>query len=199
MSSSTSLEDGTAKAALDSKDICATQVISRNDGALSIHDGETSDMIIDAAVERNIVRKLDTRLLPVLSFMYLSNAIDRSNLGNAKTDALLEDLNMTGAQYSVSGFRPQLRIMSANWCTIHAGPLLRHILWLRRASQYVSEKIHGEDHAFFDDVGLGLCDSSPVCCLQLGWAPRLPAFHGAIRGWVYGWYLGPLVTIVRDD
>lgn len=45
--------------------------------------------------------KAAARLLPILSFMYLFNAIDRSNLGNAKTDTLLEDLDMTGEQYSV--------------------------------------------------------------------------------------------------
>lgn len=32
-------------------------------------------------VEKKLVRKLDTRLLPFLSFMYLFSSLDRSSLG----------------------------------------------------------------------------------------------------------------------
>ena len=34
------------------------------------------------------VRKLDLYLLPFLSLMYFFNSVDRSNLGNAKTDGM---------------------------------------------------------------------------------------------------------------
>ncbi|GLB19588.1 hypothetical protein AtubIFM61612_009495 [Aspergillus tubingensis] len=56
---------------------------------------------IDAAAERSVVRKLDFRLLPVLSLMYFFNSLDRSNLGNAKTDGLENDLHLVGNQYNV--------------------------------------------------------------------------------------------------
>lgn len=36
---------------------------------------------INNAAERKLVRKLDTRLLPFLSFMYLFSSLDRSSLG----------------------------------------------------------------------------------------------------------------------
>ena len=39
------------------------------------------------------------RLLPLLSLMYLFNAIDRGNLGNAKTDGLDKDLGLKGDEY----------------------------------------------------------------------------------------------------
>ncbi|GME53119.1 allantoate permease [Neofusicoccum parvum] len=68
--------------------------ISSETGAVDIYD--------DPLIHRSIVRKLDTRLLPLLSTMYLFNAIDRSNLGNAKTDGLEEDLGMEGDQYSIT-------------------------------------------------------------------------------------------------
>ncbi|KAF7596105.1 hypothetical protein BBP40_003367 [Aspergillus hancockii] len=55
---------------------------------------------IDAAIGRSVVRKLDFRLLPVLSLMYFFNSLDRSNLGNAKTDGLEQDLHLVGNQYS---------------------------------------------------------------------------------------------------
>jgi hypothetical protein len=47
------------------------------------------------------VRKLDFYLLPFLSIMYFFNAVDRSNLGNAKTDGMDLDLGFTGEQYSL--------------------------------------------------------------------------------------------------
>lgn len=47
------------------------------------------------------VRKLDYYLLPFLSIMYFFNAVDRSNLGNAKTDGMDKDLGFRGEQYSL--------------------------------------------------------------------------------------------------
>lgn len=102
MSSSTSLQNGHGKPQLDGKDVPGATVTIKDNATPSLRDGELRDIVIDDAVQKSIVRKLDTRLLPILSFMYLFNAIDRSNLGNAKTDSLLEDLSMTETQYSVS-------------------------------------------------------------------------------------------------
>ncbi|KAK9324471.1 major facilitator superfamily domain-containing protein [Lipomyces orientalis] len=56
---------------------------------------------IDPALERSICRKLDWRLLPALSIMYLFNSLDKSNLGNAKTDGIDVDLGFTGNQYNL--------------------------------------------------------------------------------------------------
>lgn len=57
---------------------------------------------IDPAAERRLVRKFDFRILPLLSVMYLFNALDKSNLGNAKTAGLEEDLGMLGTnQYNI--------------------------------------------------------------------------------------------------
>ncbi|KAI9923943.1 hypothetical protein ASPWEDRAFT_50323 [Aspergillus wentii DTO 134E9] len=63
--------------------------------------GTVESLAIDASIEKSIVRKLDFRLLPVLSLMYFFNSLDRSNLGNAKTDGLDDDLNLRGNQYSI--------------------------------------------------------------------------------------------------
>ncbi|KAJ5385744.1 major facilitator superfamily domain-containing protein [Penicillium cosmopolitanum] len=56
---------------------------------------------VDQKAERSYVRKLDTFLLPFLSLMYFFNSVDRSNLGNSKTDGLEEDLNFVGNEYSL--------------------------------------------------------------------------------------------------
>jgi MFS family permease len=49
--------------------------------------------------ERALVRKLDLRLLPPLTLLYLLSFLDRSNVGNARIEGLVDDLHITGNQY----------------------------------------------------------------------------------------------------
>ncbi|ORX48491.1 MFS general substrate transporter [Hesseltinella vesiculosa] len=55
---------------------------------------------IDPLVEKSLVRKLDTRLLPFLSLMYLFSSLDRSSLGNAVLDNFEEDVHITPDQFN---------------------------------------------------------------------------------------------------
>lgn len=57
--------------------------------------------IVDHHAERALCRKFDFRLLPVLAFMYLCNALDKGNLGNAKTDGLEKDLHFKANDYNI--------------------------------------------------------------------------------------------------
>ncbi|KAI7435630.1 putative MFS transporter [Hortaea werneckii] len=57
-------------------------------------DGET--FTISEKAERALVWKFDLRVLPLLAMMYLFNSLDKSNLGNAKTAGLEEDLGFAG-------------------------------------------------------------------------------------------------------
>jgi sugar phosphate permease len=49
--------------------------------------------------EKSLVRKLDWRLLPGVSLLYLVSFLDRSNVANARLDGLVKDLHMTGNEY----------------------------------------------------------------------------------------------------
>ncbi|RYC56835.1 hypothetical protein CHU98_g9379 [Xylaria longipes] len=108
------------------------------DDVESVHEnvaGETAH-IIDPAAERALCRKFDFRLLPVLAIMvclalllnhsipyfgnkilmfnqYLFNALDKGNLGNAKTAGLAEDLNFKSGQYNliVGNFKSSSSLM----------------------------------------------------------------------------------------
>jgi len=57
--------------------------------------------VVEHHAERALCRKLDFRLLPVLALMYLFNALDKGNLGNAKTDGLEKDLHFKSNQYNI--------------------------------------------------------------------------------------------------
>ncbi|PVI08149.1 MFS nicotinic acid transporter-like protein Tna1 [Periconia macrospinosa] len=58
------------------------------------------DVLETATVsEKRLLRKLDLRLLPAVSILYLLSFLDRSNVANARLEGLTTDLHMTGNQY----------------------------------------------------------------------------------------------------
>ncbi|KAF4471992.1 major facilitator superfamily transporter [Fusarium albosuccineum] len=53
-----------------------------------------------AAIDRNLVRRIDKWLIPWLSLLYLLSFLDRTNIGNARLAGMEPDLNMSGADYN---------------------------------------------------------------------------------------------------
>ncbi|KAJ5958135.1 uncharacterized protein N7479_005285 [Penicillium vulpinum] len=49
---------------------------------------------------KKVFHKVDMRLIPMLAVLYLMCHIDRANIGNAKIEGMVQDLNMTGLQYN---------------------------------------------------------------------------------------------------
>lgn len=52
-----------------------------------------------ARIGRRAVWKLDLRVMPAVSFMYILNYLDRQNIASAKLANIVEDLNMTSVQF----------------------------------------------------------------------------------------------------
>lgn len=50
---------------------------------------------------KKITRKIDLRLLPIFTVLFLLSFLDRGNIGNAKIEGLAEDLNLEGNQYNL--------------------------------------------------------------------------------------------------
>ncbi|KAL1738997.1 major facilitator superfamily domain-containing protein, partial [Schizophyllum fasciatum] len=61
---------------------------------------ELASMEVDPTTATRVRRKLDLHLMPIIFCMYLFSALDRGNLGNAKTDGLNADLGLVGNQYN---------------------------------------------------------------------------------------------------
>ncbi|BFZ62120.1 hypothetical protein YB2330_003199 [Saitoella coloradoensis] len=53
----------------------------------------------DPAIEKSLLRKLDLKILPIVTLLYLLSFLDRSNIGNAKLDGLTTDIGMSGDAY----------------------------------------------------------------------------------------------------
>ncbi|KAJ4006487.1 hypothetical protein NW766_010579 [Fusarium irregulare] len=49
--------------------------------------------------EKALLRKLDLRLLPAVGTLYLLSFLDRSNVGNARIEGMIDDLHMSGNEY----------------------------------------------------------------------------------------------------
>lgn len=64
------------------------------------HSPERLDLEDAAKVDdKALMRKIDIRLLPGVTLLYLMSFLDRSNVSNARIEGLTEDTNMTGNQY----------------------------------------------------------------------------------------------------
>lgn len=62
---------------------------------------EIQNYEIDPELNARVLRKLDSRVLVLVFFMYLFSALDRGNLSNAQTDGMTKDLHFVGNQYNV--------------------------------------------------------------------------------------------------
>ncbi|KAJ5298601.1 uncharacterized protein N7443_006721 [Penicillium atrosanguineum] len=74
-----------------------TAISSKSDAEAS-----TGDNVVysDPEAEKQYRRKVDLYVLPLLCLIYFFDCMDRSNLANAKTDGLDEDLHFQGNDYS---------------------------------------------------------------------------------------------------
>ncbi|CAL1715339.1 unnamed protein product [Somion occarium] len=52
--------------------------------------------------ERKLYRKIDLRIMPIVTLMYLFSFLDRGNIGNAKLQGLTTELNLTGNKYNIA-------------------------------------------------------------------------------------------------
>ncbi|KAF8840161.1 MFS nicotinic acid transporter Tna1 [Paxillus ammoniavirescens] len=62
----------------------------------------TVSRAITEAQEAKLWRRIDLRLMPMVSLMYLFSFMDRGNIGNAKLDGLMTQLNLTGNKYNIA-------------------------------------------------------------------------------------------------
>ncbi|KAI1288624.1 major facilitator superfamily transporter [Xylaria venustula] len=52
--------------------------------------------------QKKAISKVDWRLIPVLLLLYLITYLDKTNIGNARIEGLLDSLHMNGTQYNIA-------------------------------------------------------------------------------------------------
>ncbi|KAF2501166.1 MFS general substrate transporter [Lophium mytilinum] len=71
-------------------------VVSEYDEYLGLCETMSGDRL------KQLIRKVDLRVLPQLIILYLMSYVDRTNVGNAKLFGALKDLNMSGQQWNTA-------------------------------------------------------------------------------------------------
>jgi hypothetical protein len=51
---------------------------------------------------QKLLRKVDYRLMPILTFLYLISFLDRGNIGNARVAGMNQDLKLSSAQFNLT-------------------------------------------------------------------------------------------------
>ncbi|CAB4417174.1 unnamed protein product [Rhizophagus irregularis] len=76
----------------------------QNDEESNNKDGEFNNIeelfIEDKEFEKKLLRKIDLRIMPLLTLLYLLSFLDRVNIGNAKLAHIEEDLGLVGSQFN---------------------------------------------------------------------------------------------------
>ncbi|KAJ3787107.1 major facilitator superfamily domain-containing protein [Lentinula aff. detonsa] len=70
--------------------------------ARSLESSVGVGFVEDPVMEGRVWRKLDHRVLPVMTMFYLLSFLDRTNVGNARVAGLQTDLGMSNKQYSIA-------------------------------------------------------------------------------------------------
>ncbi|KAF8418451.1 major facilitator superfamily domain-containing protein [Tirmania nivea] len=73
---------------------------SRFEGAPAGWDPETAQW--DSKIEKEIIRRVDWRLIPILAAMYMVALMDRTNMPNALITGMGVELNFIGNRYSIA-------------------------------------------------------------------------------------------------
>ena len=76
--------------------------------ALEKHQGDPSSVEsvpraryedIDPVMEKQVIRKMDLRIVPLVSALYVLAFLDRSNIGNARIAGMRDELHLVGSDY----------------------------------------------------------------------------------------------------
>ena len=98
--SSQSHEKGSALLHLEDQDHKQSKKERKNSvDAIIARDDITLESFAHLDIKK-ILLKIDLRLIPMLTLLYLLSFLDRGNIGNAKIEGLTEDLNISGPQYN---------------------------------------------------------------------------------------------------
>ncbi|CAD0095469.1 unnamed protein product [Aureobasidium mustum] len=66
--------------------------------------GSDTGVFIDPIAEKKLLRKVDLRILPPLTVLFLLAFLDRTNIGNAKIQGMTDELKMGGHDYNIALF-----------------------------------------------------------------------------------------------
>jgi hypothetical protein len=81
---------------------------------------DAEDLELSPEEERKLLRRVDLKVLPMVTVLYLLSFLDRVNIGQANVSGLSRDLKITSIEYQIS-----LIVFFVGYVAIGAYPVLR--------------------------------------------------------------------------
>lgn len=124
-------------------------------GNQKVFSDSSNEGLHEGVNEKSLLRKLDLKLLPPLSLLYLLSFLDRSNVANARIEGLVTDLHITGNQYLTAltlYFIGYVIFEASDVRNLHKSVFL---IFSPGSLQYRSQKMDSSAMASNPDFGLG--------------------------------------------
>lgn len=94
------------------------KTLQTSDEPLPMTQIDAVELTVDAQAQKRLLRKLDIYLAPVMTIIFLMAYLDRSNIGNAASAGMLDDIHMSSAQ--LGSMSPQIASMASAWSSKRA-------------------------------------------------------------------------------
>lgn len=104
---------------------------SQDEATSTDYSAQIMDAQKRAVAERQLVRKLDMRLLPAIFLIYIVNYIDRNAITTARLKGLEQDLHLTDLQYETV-----VAILFVSYCPAQV-PSNMILNWISKPSLYI--------------------------------------------------------------
>ncbi|KAM5343320.1 hypothetical protein ACJ41O_014286 [Fusarium nematophilum] len=136
-------------------------------------EGYSSEIYVDPVIEKRVLRRLDKRFAPLFCALYFFAYLDRSNIGNAAVAGLLEQLNLSAAQFStlVSVFFATYVafmvpfVLSLRWLKVHRAISFMAFAWSIVTIGTAFARSYGSLLGL--RIILGVCESGFFPCISL--------------------------------
>ncbi|KAI9658617.1 MAG: hypothetical protein M1821_002177 [Bathelium mastoideum] len=85
-----------------SKEAQSDEIQPIESAGTSDREAQDEELAMNKVLDDRITRKIDLHLVPIMTVMFMLAYLDRSNLGNAKIEGMLTDLQMVNRDYNVA-------------------------------------------------------------------------------------------------
>lgn len=135
--------------------------------------GEADELTIDKVAEKKLLRRMDLYLAPLMTIIFLCAYLDRSNIGNAASAGMVEDLGMTRSELGNAVTLFYVTYVAAELpCSLvlkkfHPGRMIPLLIFCWSVVLIGSGFMHNAGQLYASRMLIGLFESGMFPCLTL--------------------------------
>ncbi|KAJ3498482.1 hypothetical protein NLG97_g1087 [Lecanicillium saksenae] len=133
----------------------------------------SAELYIDPAEQKQLLRKLDLWISPIMTLIFLSAYLDRSNIGNAASAGMVHDLGMTDGELGNAVTLFYVTYVAAEIpCSLvlkkfHPSRMIPFLIFCWSIVLIGTGFMHNAGQLYASRLLLGLCESGMFPCLAL--------------------------------